>query len=195
MICAKLVSNQLKINDPEFIKGNLLPDIIDNNSHKKIKGKYYYIPDIEYFINTLDLTDNLYLGYLSHLLLDKYFLENYIYNVVHGEEVFFSRIMYKEYDIINYEILRRFNINIDYLNSILKDFNIPINEKKYNTNIRSLNNTDTSNNPSYLKIDSFSKFLIETSNIIATYLKEVKKDEYKYGLSNHCSRKRIKPQH
>ena len=36
MICAKLVADKLEINDPEFIKGNLLPDIIDiKNSHKK----------------------------------------------------------------------------------------------------------------------------------------------------------------
>ena len=176
MVCAKLVASELKINDPEFIKGNLLPDIIDiKNSHKKIKGKYYYIPDIDYFINTLDLRDNLYLGYLSHLLLDKYFLENYIYDVVCGEEVFLSRIMYKEYDIINYKLLRKFNTNVDYLNSILKDFNVPVDEKKYNTNIISLNSVDTSNNLSYLNLENFSKFLIETAKLIAKNLKEVKK--------------------
>ena len=88
MICAKLVANELKIIHPEFIKGNLLPDIIDiQNSHRKIKGKYYYIPDINYFINILDFSDDLQLGYLSHLLLDTYFLEDYIYDMVHGQEV------------------------------------------------------------------------------------------------------------
>ena len=50
MVCAKLVSESLNIKDEEFIKGNLLPDIIDiENSHKKVKGKFYCIPDIEYF--------------------------------------------------------------------------------------------------------------------------------------------------
>lgn len=175
MICAKLVANELKIDDPEFIKGNLLPDIIDKkNSHKKIKGKYYYIPDIDYFINTLGLKDNLSLGYLSHLLLDKYFLENYIYDIVHGEEVFLDRTIYKEYDIINYRLLKMFKTNINYLNSILKNFNVSVDENKYNTNIRSLNNIDTSNNLRYLNIDDFSRFLIETSKLIAKYLKEVK---------------------
>ena len=104
MICAKLVSDSLNINSDDFIKGNLLPDIIDKkDSHCKIKGKYYYIPNIEYFLENLDLSNKMDLGYLTHLLLDRYFLEEYIYEVVNGEEVFLSRIMYREYDIINYE--------------------------------------------------------------------------------------------
>lgn len=190
MICAKLVANKLNINDPEFIKGNILPDIIaTNNSHHKIKGKYYYVPDIDYFLNILDLKNNLYLGYLTHLLLDKYFLENYIYNVVAGKEVFLSRLMYQEYDIINYELLKKFNINISYLNSVLKDFNVPINEQKYHLNLRSLNNIDTSNHLIYLNVENFSKFLIAVSNLIAKYLKEVKKDAYKFSLSHYCLRK------
>lgn len=190
MVCAKLVADELKINDIEFIKGNLLPDIINiKNSHNKIKGKYYYIPDIDYFTNTLNLNETLWLGYLSHLLLDKYFLENYIYDIVNGEEVFLSRIMYKEYDIINYGLLEMFNINVDYLNNILKDFSVPIDDEKYNINIKSLNNTDTSNNLTYLNIGSFSKFLIKTSKLIAKYLKGVKKGEYKLSLSNRCTRK------
>ena len=175
MICSKLVADNLNINDPEFIKGNLLPDIIDGeNSHKKISGKHYYIPDIPYFINNLDLNDNLYLGYLSHLLLDKYFLENYIYDQVNGEEVFISRLIYKEYDIINYELLKRFNMDTKYLNNILKDFKVPIDIEKYNKNIKCLNIINTSDNLTYLNIDSFSKFLVDISNRITRDLKEVK---------------------
>ena len=36
MICCKLVSDKLNINSEKFIRGNLLPDIIDkNDSHFK----------------------------------------------------------------------------------------------------------------------------------------------------------------
>lgn len=176
MVCAKLVADELNIKDPEFIKGNLLPDIVDNkNSHKKIKGKYYYIPDTDYFINILNLDDNMSLGYLVHLLLDKYFLEDYIYDVVNGEEVFLNRIMYKEYDIINYKLLRKFKIDIDYLNHVLKDFNVVIDEKKYQNNISSLNNMDSSNELKYLNVDDFANFLVKTSKAIVRYLKEVKR--------------------
>ena len=190
MICAQLVANSLNINSPEFIKGNLLPDIINhNNSHHKIKGQHYYVPDIDYFLTFLDLQDPLSLGYLTHLLLDKYFLENYIYDVVNGQEVFLSRRMYQEYDIINYELLKKFNINISYLNSILKDFTVDINEQKYYTNLKSLNNIDRINHLKYLNVENFSKFLIAVSNLIANYLKEVKKDASKSRLSHYSLRK------
>ena len=102
MVCAKLVAHNLSIDDPEFIKGSLLPDIIDNKeSHKKIPGKYFYIPNIDYFIHTLDLSNNLYLGYLTHLLLDKYFLEDYVNNISRGKDLFSTKEIYQDYDYIN----------------------------------------------------------------------------------------------
>lgn len=193
MVCAKLVANKLNITDTEFIKGNLLPDIIDEqNSHHKIVGKHYYIPDINYFLEILDLNNNLYLGYLVHLLLDKYFLEDYIYEEVKGDEVFLSGIMYKEYDIINYELIEKFEIDIDYLNNILIDFSVPINETKYQKNIQCLNTNDSLENLTYLSLDSFAKFLNDTSIRIVNYIEEVKKDECKFGLSHNCSRQRTK---
>ena len=190
MVCAKLVSEKLDINDSEFIKGNLLPDIIDiKDSHSKILGKHYYIPNIDYFVKTLDLNDNLYLGYLTHLLLDKYFLEDYIYNEVKGEEIFLNRTMYKEYDIINYRLLNKFAIDVNYLNNILVNYNVPINKEKYNKNIRSLNLGSTNETLKYLNIDSFSNFLVETANNIVKYLEEVKKDECKSSMLNYRIRK------
>lgn len=190
MICAKLVSNNLDINDLEFIKGNLLPDIIDiKDSHHKMIGKHYYIPNIDYFINTLDLNNNLDLGYLSHLLLDKYFLEEYIYDEVNGEEVFLNKVMYKEYDIINYNLLRKFEIDVDYLNKILKDYEVPINQEKYNKNIKCLNLGDIDEDLKYLNVDSFSNFLIDASNNIVKYLEEVRKNGCKFNLSSYCLRK------
>lgn len=190
MICAKLVSNNMNINDPEFIKGNLLPDIIDiKDSHHKMIGKHYYIPNIDYFINTLDLNNNLDLGYLSHLLLDKYFLEEYIYDEVNGEEVFLNKIMYREYDIINYRLLNNFNVDADYLNKILKDYEVPINQEKYNKNIKCLNLGNIDEDLKYLNVDSFFDFLVEASNNIVKYLEEVKKDECKSSVPGYCLRK------
>ena len=75
MIVAKLVSEKLNINDPDFIKGNILPDIVNNDqSHHKIQGEYCLIPNIDYFKRRLNLNKKLELGYFTHLLLDKYFL-------------------------------------------------------------------------------------------------------------------------
>lgn len=177
MICAKLVSEKLKINDKEFIKGNLLPDILDmpaEKSHLKIKGKYYEIPDIQKFINKVNLKNNLALGYLSHLLLDKYFLEDYIYDVVKGKEIFLNGKIYEEYDIINYKLLKKFDIDVKYLNEILRNFYVSIDNKKYEENIKSLNNGYCDKKLKYLNVEKFSKFLIDTSNKIADYIREVK---------------------
>ena len=122
----------------------------------------------------MDLKSNLALGYLSHFLLDKYFLENYIYEVVKGEEIFLNGKIYEEYDIINYKLLEKFNIDVKYLNEILKDFEVPVDDKKYESNIKSLNNGYINKELKYLNIDNFSNFLIVTSSNIADYIKEVK---------------------
>lgn len=177
MICAKWVSDKLKIKDLDFIKGNLLPDIIDmpsEKSHLKIKGKYYEIPNVEVFLENANLKNNLTLGYLSHLLLDKYFLEDYIYDVVNGEEIFLNGKIYEEYDIINYKLLKKFEIDVEYLSKILKDFNVCVAEEKYIANLKSLNNGYLDKELKYLELENFSNFLIETSNKIAEYIKEVK---------------------
>lgn len=184
MVCAKLVSEKLNITDPDFIKGNLLPDIsLEKDSHKKIQGKHYYIPNINYFINTLDFSNSLYLGYLTHLLLDKYFLEDYIYDVVLGEEVFANKIMYKEYDNINYDLLNEFDVDTKYLNKILKNYNVPIDIDKYNKNIKCLNIGATNQKLIYLNLEHFSNFLINVSDIIVNELKGVIKNGSQFNMS------------
>ncbi len=81
-VCADIVYNRIKdkINNKfDFYIGCILPDIIDlENSHYKIRGTYYLIPDIEKYKRMFDTNIDLNRGYLCHLLLDKYFLEEYI---------------------------------------------------------------------------------------------------------------------
>ena len=73
-VCAKLVSDKLDVDVEEFYKGNILPDIaLLNDSHNKVRGSFYLIPNIEYFVENSDLNEDIELGYLCHLLLDKYF--------------------------------------------------------------------------------------------------------------------------
>lgn len=167
MVVAKLVSEKLNINDSDFIKGNLLPDIIlEPDSHHKIKGTYYYVPDLEYFKNKLDLTNKLYLGYYVHLLLDYYFLENFVPNNISDLSVFENGIMYKEYDMINYQLVKRFNLDVENLKKILMNFSEKINKETlvYNLDCLSLTIIEETD---YLKFDSFATFLIEISEIIS----------------------------
>ena len=52
MVIAKLVGEKLNKYNDKFIRGNLLPDIVDkpkDESHHKIEGTYHRIPDMDYF--------------------------------------------------------------------------------------------------------------------------------------------------
>lgn len=50
MIVAKEVAKKINIDSDEFIKGNLLPDIIDKkDSHHKKEIGVYFVPDIDFF--------------------------------------------------------------------------------------------------------------------------------------------------
>ena len=72
MVVAKLVGEKLHLSSDEFTIGNILPDISkEKDSHHKIQGKIYLIPDIEYWKSTLDLSNKVQLGYLTNLLLDQ----------------------------------------------------------------------------------------------------------------------------
>ena len=174
MVTAKLVSEILGINDKEFIKGNLLPDVIlDNESHHKIKGKYFLIPNLDYFKNNLDLNNKLELGYYTHLLLDYYFLEEYVPNKINDLTVFSSGIIYKEYDLINYELLNNFDVDICSYSDILEELYLypNINSDKLEKDLSCFNNKEIKETK-YLKVDEFSNFLDKISYVISKEVSE-----------------------
>ena len=167
MVIAKLVSDNLNINNEDFIRGNLLPDITsDIDSHHRKMGKMFYTVDIDYFKNKLDLNNPLYLGYYTHLLLDSYFEEEYLPSTITYTDIFKDRTMYKEYDLINYEIVKKFNLDVEYLTTILKKYNVDINKEKLDLNIKCLSNTQVGETK-YLKFEPFSDFLLNISNVIS----------------------------
>lgn len=185
MIVAKEVSERLKINDNDFIRGNLLPDVINiSNSHNKIKGKYFLIPDIEYFKKNLNPTSNLDLGYLTHLLLDKYYLEEFIPQYVGDLTVFERKVIYHEYDLVNYDLVKRFNLDVDNLEIILSEMKDNINKDKLKLNIDNLKRREVGDT-TYLKVDEFSTFL---SNISIRISKEIEEYASKYSNSRIYTR-------
>lgn len=182
MVCAKLVSEMLNIKDDDFYRGNILPDIIDKeDSHKKIQSSFYQIPDISRFKvnNILDL------GYKCHLLLDKYFLEEYIPNNIKNykkEMIFTKEKLYNDYTNINYYLIDRYQIDIDYLNRIFKDFSCELNISKYEYNMKCLN-SKVIDDLRYLDKEKFSDFLL---NISIRIRKEVEY-EFKLIMYNACT--------
>ena len=170
MIVAKEVAKKLNITSEDFIRGNLLPDIIDiANSHHKIKGDIYMIPDIKYFLKTLDLTKDLDIGYLTHLLLDKHFLEDYLKVLYPNKSIFLDGLIYKDYDYLNHLLVKKFNIDIDYIENVLMKYDCKIIEEKLKYNINCLKQNKIGKTH-YLNINSFSKFLKEVSKTISEEL-------------------------
>ena len=171
MAIAKRVSDILNIKDKDFYIGNLLPDLyLDKKiSHYKIQGKKYLIPDTNYYINNKDLSNKKNLGYLCHLLLDKYYLEEYLMDI--EDNVFESDTLYKDYDILNKDIVKYFNLDVPYILDSLNYIEDDIEKSKLETNITCLQKNEVGQTY-YLEKDKFIKFLDDISIIIA---KEVEK--------------------
>lgn len=171
-VVAKIVGEKIGINSDDYFKGNILPDITDD-SHYKIKGTYYDIPDIDKYLDSVMLKD-LEIGYLTHLLLDKYFLEEYIPNNIDNyqeKKMFLSGKMYNDYSKINYELVKRYNLDVSYINKIMMEID-NANEKKLSNNLNSINNKELLSELECLDINKFVVFLEDISIRIADYIKE-----------------------
>lgn len=181
-VVAKLVYKKIndsgqKIDKEEFYKGNILPDIIKmNNSHYKIKGKYYLIPDIKEYRKNVDINKDINIGYLCHLLLDKYFLEEYVIENIENYDkiqLFSSKMMYNDYTNMNALLVKKYNLDLAFINKIMKKYKEELNENKYKLNIDSINDK-TIGKLQFIDFDKFCSFLEDTSKKIYNILKEVK---------------------
>ena len=170
MIVAEEVAKRLNINSDEFIKGNLLPDIIDmEDSHHKVQNGVYMVPDIEYFLQNLDFSKDLNIGYLTHLLLDKHYLSDYLGALYSNTNIFLDGTIYKDYDYLNFQLVDRYGLNIDKLENILSQYDCKILEEKLKYNIECLKQKKAGKTK-YLNFESFASFLLEFSDTISEEL-------------------------
>ena len=173
MSVAKKVAEILKINNNDYYKGNLFPDLHKDKrkSHYKIQGKIYEVPNIDYVIKNLDLKSKFNLGILTHLLLDKYYLEDYL-TPRFKENVFDNcDIIYQDYDILNQKIVKHFKLNVMKLKKILIDFDSSIDNDKLNFNIKCLD-IEKKGETFYLKEKEFIDFLENVSLKISNEIKK-----------------------
>ena len=162
MAVAKILSEKLNKNTPDFFRGNLLPDIKVGDmvdTHFKVQGDHFMVTDVNEAKKNLVLTEDLDLGYFTHLLLDKLFLEEYIPKYIDRYDLFKTKEMYQDYDKVSFDIVSYFGIDVESLSEILVDnYNCDINMEKLETNIRCLNKKEISDGK-YLKKEEFKKFL------------------------------------
>ena len=164
---ANYINQKLNLNSDEFLIGAILPDIIDmdkTKSHYKIQGTYYLVPDLEYYSKHNDLSNMLNLGYYFHLYLDYYFLEDYLEYNTKRRDVFDSKDIYKDYDILNKKINDYFNLDVKHITKLLSEYDDGnINKKKLDTNIRCIN-CDLKGDLIILDEKKFIKFIKVTSD-------------------------------
>lgn len=170
MIVAQEIAKKLNINRDDFIKGNLLPDIIDmENSHHKLQVGVYKVPNIEYFLQSLDLSKDINVVYLTHLLLDKHYLIDYLSNLYPNTDVFLDGAIYKDYDYLNYLLVSKFGLQTDKLESVLSQYDCKILKEKLEYNLECLKQKKDGKTK-YLNFESFAMFLLDISDIISKEL-------------------------
>lgn len=176
MAIACKLSNKLNVDKKEFIKGNILPDLYENKekSHYKIQGKRYTVPNIEEAVKTLDLSKSIDIGYLSHLLLDYYYFNEYL--IKYDNDLFKNSDIYKDYDILNIDIINYYKIDINYIKSILTDFPKGINKRRLTNNINCLD-LIIKDNTKILNKKDFLNFLDKISVKIENDIKELISNE------------------
>ena len=173
MVIAKLVGESLKIEDDDFYRGNLLPDVTkEEDSHHKTPGKTnFQIPDMAYFQEKLNRKNKIDIGYYTHLLLDKYFLEEFLPTHIKRNDIFETGIIYDDYSAINSRLVEHFELDVDRIKKALRNFQEEVWMEKVEKNISYLEITEKKE-PKYLKYEEFALFLEDISKKISKEIKE-----------------------
>ncbi len=127
------------------------------------------IPDIDYFVEKLDFSNDLYIGYLTHLLLDKHYLNDYLKFLYPNIDIFADGKIYRDYDYLNSLLIDKFELNTEDLEKILNTYSCKILEEKLKYNIDCLKRC-VSGNTKYLNFENFSQFLLDISDVISKEL-------------------------
>lgn len=172
IVCSKYLIDNLNIeNKVDFYMGSIYPDLIYRGHYGKIY-KRYYIPNISKFKKKYKNNNkDFYLGYLSHLLLDNYFVKNYVDKSIPYKAII-NRGLYKDYNKINFRLLKDYNFDYNLINKIKDYKGIKIDNKLLNKNMKYLINEESSEEPKYIKYTLYKEFLDETFKEILKQLQD-----------------------
>lgn len=175
-IVGKLVQRKLNISNQDYLKGNLYPDYIDVTMHYRTLGRKFEIPDIKKFMTDDKFSDSYFkIGFLTHLMLDKLFLDDYVINHIYDKiddkiNIFESDKIYLDYTNISKRLLRHYHLRIDDIDDLMLKENINLKKYRENTEVIKLNKHGT--NPHYLMINDFIIFLDDSAKKISEYILE-----------------------
>lgn len=131
-ICvAKEVNKYLKMNEKLIFLGSIAPDISKQVGETKFKSHFLdgltedSIPNIERFVEKYrsELKNPFEMGYLIHLLTDKYWFRDYVYKYIdrysQKEEqkdltyTGIKHLIYNDYTNLNIDLIDEYNISLD----------------------------------------------------------------------------------
>ncbi|MFI3307809.1 MAG: hypothetical protein R3Y21_04500 [Mycoplasmatota bacterium] len=169
---SKLISGKLNIkNKIEFNNGTIYPDVVKNLHYRNKNGSI----NIKKFLNNTKYKDEFLLGELTHLLLDKYFMEKFIKPKLDLKKdfkfIFSKEGIYNDYSIINNRLINDFSIN---RKQIIKniDFKDNINSEIAEYNLKFLDN-DIIGKTKYISYSEVKNFLVSITDIIINDLVKI----------------------
>ncbi|MDD3187221.1 MAG: hypothetical protein PHD02_01960 [Bacilli bacterium] len=170
--CATYIKDKANIkNENDFYKGNIYPDLVCRG-HFYERYFSYYIPDIDKFLKKYKNENrDFYLGYLCHLLLDRYFVTQYVSKKIRHKDV---KRIYNDYSLINNNILNKWNFDFSYVNLFFDFDDKRVCKDAVFKNKRYLY-LKSNKDPSVLDYLDFEKFLSKAFDQIFT-------DLIKYGF-------------
>ena len=178
-ICGKLVAKKLRISDKKYLQGNLYPDYVNKKRHYRILGRKFEIPDINKFIREERIENKLFkIGFLTHLMLDKLFLDDFVINNIYTKiddcvNIFEKDKIYKDYTNMSKKLLKHYNLNINEIENIILPESKYIDIQKYKNNIDTIKES-SSEELKYIDLNNFIDFLDAASQKIYTYIKREK---------------------
>lgn len=179
-ICGNLVVEKLCLKKQrDFLKGNLYPDYVDKEKHYRTPGKKFEIPDIDKFQVEEQIENDLFkLGFLTHLILDKLFLEEYVIDKIYSKitediDIFEPNRIYQDYTNISNRLLAKYNLTLDGIDDLMLEEKEHIDFKKYKDNTDVIR-TSTNEKLRYLDLEDFTKFLDTSATQITNYIKRKK---------------------
>ena len=147
-ICvAKKVNEKLKMDENDLLLGSIAPDIAKQIGQTKNKSHFLKDedeedcqPDIKRFLDLYksELANPFDMGYFIHLLTDKYWFRDYVYEYINdyalkefGKKMTYTELkdmIYNDFSNINIDLIDKYNISLDlfsneheYPKSIIKE--------------------------------------------------------------------------
>lgn len=197
-ICISNLVRQKYDYSYDFLLGSIMPDILKKSGVDKNKVHYrtnedYTLYEIDKYAKEKDLInkkDELSLGYLLHLIEDK-ILAKYINTKIkeiniddqeyitylfdndslHKKQEFINMI-HNEYAIIDKYLLRKYNINLEYITKRILRANKDENLDEIIKKELEVHNIEEDTNLKVLQIDYIERYIIECINEFDRYLIE-----------------------